>query len=320
MNSYATFWAQLVRAVSRPAQSSDFDVQTTITGQTGKIVVEALNKDSSYANFVSIAGKVMGPDLAPHDVRLVQTGPGTYEATFVATEAGNYVLVLNHRSPDGKNGVIVSGAAMNNAPELRQLQSNDALLADIARRTGGRELSDPFDADHAGFFRREGLKQSASPLPVWDLLVPWLLGLILVDVATRRIAWDWQAVKRWSAAAADMVRSYTLSRSKVETRQSVDALKRVRSEVAERARADEPQPVGSAPTGTAPAPDPRAKFQAQGVEGDITKVVGGATVKPIPSAPKKVEPKGAAGLGGHTGSLLEAKRRAQQKIRDKEKD
>jgi hypothetical protein len=41
------------------------------------------------------------------------------------------------------------------------------------------------------------------------------------------------------------------------------------------------------------APDPRAKFEAKGVEGDITKVVGGATAKPIPPAPKKIEPKGA---------------------------
>ena len=50
--------------------------------------------------------------------------------------------------------------------------------------------------------------------------------------------------------------------------------------------------------------------------GDITSVVGGATNKPIPSAPKKIEPKGGS---GHTGSLLEAKRRAQQQIRQKEK-
>ena len=53
-------------------------------------------------------------------------------------------------------------------------------------------------------------------------------------------------------------------------------------------------------------------FEAkQGVEGDISKVVGSASDKPIPSAPKKIEPKGTtgeAGKGGHTGSLLEAKR------------
>ena len=47
-------------------------------------------------------------------------------------------------------------------------------------------------------------------------------------------------------------------------------------------------------------------------------MVGGATDKPIPSAPKKA-PSAPAGAGpGYTGSLLEAKRRAQQKIKEKE--
>ena len=56
------------------------------------------------------------------------------------------------------------------------------------------------------------------------------------------------------------------------------------------------------------------------MEGDITQVVGGATNKPVPSAPKKTEGGGAGpGQGpGYTGSLLEAKRRAQQKIKEKE--
>jgi hypothetical protein len=70
-----------------------------------------------------------------------------------------------------------------------------------------------------------------------------------------------------------------------------------------------------------PRPDPKAKFEAKtAVEGDITNVVGGATDKPIPSAPKKVQPKG--GTGPETGSsisgLMAAKRRAQEKIREKE--
>ena len=55
------------------------------------------------------------------------------------------------------------------------------------------------------------------------------------------------------------------------------------------------------------------------IEGDITSVVGGATDKPLPSAPKKIEPKGGPpSPGSHTGGLLEAKRRAQQQIKQKE--
>ena len=43
--------------------------------------------------------------------------------------------------------------------------------------------------------------------------------------------------------------------------------------------------------------------------------------KPIPKAPKKVEPKGAPGAGGGSmGSLLEAKRRARQQMEQKDKE
>ena len=56
----------------------------------------------------------------------------------------------------------------------------------------------------------------------------------------------------------------------------------------------------------------------EGVEGDISKVVGGATDKPVPSAPKHAQPKGAQPEGGHTSSLLEAKRRAQRQMKERE--
>src|SRR5207248_1268816 len=152
-----------------------------------------------------------------------------------------------------------------------------------------------------------------SPLPIWDLLLPALLALIIIDVATRRIAWDWNSTKKMAFAAADRVRAFTVIR-KVETTQTLDALQRVRDEAAEPKfkRAGE-QAAAAAPSYATPRPDPKAKFEARGVEGDISKLVGGASDKPLPAAPKKIEPKGApAGPGGHTGSLLEAKRRAQQ--------
>src|SRR5205085_2842817 len=75
---YDKFWAQVVRGVSRPPMSTDYEVQTVQDGNKGHITVEALNKESSFLNFLSIGGTVIGPDLKPHDVRLTQTGPGTY--------------------------------------------------------------------------------------------------------------------------------------------------------------------------------------------------------------------------------------------------
>jgi uncharacterized membrane protein len=330
--SYSKFWAQVVRQIAKPPMSNNFDVQVTQVGDKGKIVVEALNKDEGFQNFLSVAGMVVGPDMSDRDVRLVQTGPGTYEAEFDAKEPGSYVVSLQAQGRDKESGGnIVAGLAVNSSPELRDLKSNEARLREVAARTGGRYI-EPWVTEGVALFTREGLKQTASPLPVWDILIPILLGLILLDVAIRRIAWDWNSTKRLAAVAATRVREFTTTR-KVETRQTLDALKRVREDVAEnKFRTGDGAGAGAAVGTTAaaasqrgsappPRPDPKAKFvpTGKGVEGDISKVVGGASDKPIPPPPKKAEPKGMpGGPGGHMGGLMEAKRRAQQAIKQKE--
>jgi hypothetical protein len=312
---YDKFWAQVVRSVSRPPQSADFDVQTNAQDGKGKITVEALSKDSTFLNFLSIAGQVIGPDMKPRSIHLVQTGPGTYTGDYDANDPGNYVAVMNYHGAANQGGVMLSGMAVNSSPELRDLKSNQAVLQAIADRTGGRVLA-PFDSDSADLFTRESLFPTSSPLPIWDILLPILLGLILMDVAVRRIAWDWIAIKKL-AAAVGQVRAVTTTR-KIETRESLDALKRIREE----SGAASGKPAGAAdrpPVVTVPRPDPKAKFEAEGVEGDITKVVGGATDKPLPAAPKKIEPKGAVAPTDSMGGLMAAKRRAQEKIREKER-
>ena len=204
---------------------------------------------------------------------------------------------------------------------MRNLQSNDALLKQIADRTGGRFLT-PFDVASADLFSRDGLTVTESPQSIWDLLVPWLLALIILDVAVRRIAWDWLAIKKMALAAEQYVKSFTMTYRKVESPEMLSTLKRVREEVAEQKFKPESEVAMRPPVMAGARPDPRAKFDAGdgGVSGDIASVVGGATDKPIPSAPKSVQPKGAVGFGEHTGGLLEAKRRAQQKIKQQQEE
>lgn len=303
---YGKFFAQMVRGVSRPAMPSDMSVNTERVGDKAIVTVEAVKKESGFGNFLNIRGVVVDPDGKQRELRLVQTGPGTYVGEFPVSKEGNYVAALRYTGPDGQAGWLPAGLSVNDSPEMRELRSNDALLEEIARRTRGRVIR-PFDVAEANLFTRENLPRSSSPLPIWDILLPILMGLILIDVAARRIAWDWNSSKKAAAAVANYVRSFTTTRT-VEAKPTLDALRKVREEVAEtRFKPIEPVAV----------PDRSAKFEAKGVEGDITQVVGGATAKPIPSASKDPKPKGAP-LQGHTSSLLEAKRRAQQKIREKE--
>jgi uncharacterized membrane protein len=329
-DSFSKFWAQVVRSVSRAPVSTDFDLHTTQDGDKGHIKVEAVNKDNGFLNFVNIAGTIVGPDEKAHDFRLEQTGPGTYEADFDASVPGDYVYMLNYTGEKGASGVLPPGGlAVNGSAELRDLDSNDALLRQIKERTGGR-LLEPFDAASADLFSRDGLMITTSPQPIWDKLIPPLLILILLDVAVRRIAWDWLSTQRLIQSAAKQVRMFTQTTRAVESSGTLDSLKRVRGEVAEtRFKPDAPAAPGAAAGQTRAAagtpmarPDPKAKFQGAGVDGDISAVVGGAVDKPVPSSAraKASDDVSNSPATAHTGSLLEAKRRAQQQIKKKEND
>jgi uncharacterized membrane protein len=312
--AYGKFWAQMVRGVSRPPMSQDFVVTTERNGDKARVVVEATNKESGFTNFLNVRGLVFDPEGKLQDLRLQQTGPGTYVAEFPTSQEGSYVVNLHYTGPDKKSGQLISGVAVNDSPETRELKSNEQVLEEIAKRTGGRVIP-AFDTELASLFSRENIKISRSPLPVWDILLPILLGLLLLDVAARRIAWDWNSTKKLAAAVATRVREFTLTRE-IEAKPTLDALKKVRDEVVEAKfkTADSAAPLPSK------AGQAKTKYEAKtGVDGDITQVVGGATSKPVPSAPKEIKPKGLTPApGGHTGSLLEAKRRAQQQIKQKE--
>jgi hypothetical protein len=307
---FSKFWAQVVRGVARPPMSTDFDVTTTVDAGRGKgrIVIDALDKDDNFLNFLTIGGTVIGPDLRPQSVRAVQTAPGRYEAEFPAGEAGNYVVGLSYAGKNGRGGQLRSGAVMNTSPEMRDLKSNEARLREVATRTGGRIVEPPFDPTATRLFRREGLYRSASLSPVWDLLIPVLLGLFIVDVAVRRIALDRESVTRSAAFIAGFIRSRTTTR-RVETRGAIDALAGVRGRERE--------------VIVPPAPAPRAPSNPRVVSDVSTTARRTDSKKPAdPIAPPATAPvpshDATTRAGEHTDGLLAAKRRARQQLGGRE--
>ena len=161
-----------------PPMSNELEASMTVDGNKAKVVVEATNKDSSFLNFMNVERqrRRAGSFTKPQQVRLVQTGPGRYEADIDANDPGAYVAVINYRGAKAnQQGMTLAGTVVNTSPELRELKSNDSLLAQVADRTGGRVLP-PFDPAAANLFTREGLYENASPLPIWDILIPILLA------------------------------------------------------------------------------------------------------------------------------------------------
>lgn len=183
---FGKFWAQVVRWAMRPGEEANFDIITRLEGNEGRIVVEALNKDAGFLNFLDIRGRLLTPDMEQVGLLMTQTGPGQYEATFDVHDDGNYLVNLRYVGPDGEEGMIRTGLSVPYSPEFRELNTNFTLLEQIADRTGGRMLE--MTPDVATVFSRD-LPPSVSRQPVWRWVVQWLLlPLFLLDVASRRLA------------------------------------------------------------------------------------------------------------------------------------
>ena len=330
-SAYGKFFAQLVRGVSRPAQSADYEVRTIVEDGRGRVIVEAIGDDDRFKSNLTIAGGVLPPgneDGQP--LTLVQTKPGTYEAEFDARAEGNYVVSLQAIDPEGGSAALRGGTAVNGSAELLDLSSDLAAARRVAEATGGRLLPTfgPATDENALFARSwtdlagntRMLPVSRSPLPIWDWLIPILVALILIDVAIRRIAWDWDATKAVAATAAGRVRGFTATtRDDRASAGTLGALKGTRESVAAGKRQPATVEAGAS------RPDPSRKFDAgdAAVEGDLSSVVGGASDKPVPKGPvKPATPKGMGGErpgeGGGMSSLMEAKRRARERLKEQD--
>jgi hypothetical protein len=87
----------------------------------------------------------------------------------------------------------VQDAVIQNWPdEDRAVRSNDALLAQVAERSGGRVLSMDEDPTLVRIFERTGLKRIAGQRTVWGALAILAAIVLLIDVAVRRIVPDAQ--------------------------------------------------------------------------------------------------------------------------------
>ncbi len=288
--TYGKFWPQLIRSMARTRASGEFDVRTVRNGTHTKLIVDASADEGAARNFLTMTGRLVGPDprKASTDVHLQQTGPGRYEADLDTPDAGCYFAALQYRDPTNEStGTLLTGTIVPSAPELRDLVSNDALLAQAAEATGGRVLP-AFDSGRA-LFDREGLRPAITHRPLRETLLCMLMSILIIDVGVRRIAWNWQAIAGLMTVAGQQVQSFVTTR-RCEPAAMLTALRRVRHDVVKQ----QFKPSGPVTSGLSPLPVFAKPASPTVVEKCLT-----------PSAPCS-----------QTGSLWEAKRRAQVAIHD----
>ncbi|MHC5540759.1 glutamine amidotransferase, partial [Singulisphaera rosea] len=206
--SYAAFWSQIIRWSMRPVDPGNLTLNVRREEGRVKVVIDALDKENQFLNFLEIQGTVVSPDLKRSSIELVQTAPGKYEGTFNDAEAsGNYFVSLGYRGSDGVQGFISSGVSVPYSDEYRELRSNPATLDSIASLTDGQVTNWKYRADGrrdlpqtveaVDHFRREPkLKNPQAYSDLWPNLL-WLSAILFLgDVAVRRVSPDFDRMRK----------------------------------------------------------------------------------------------------------------------------
>ncbi len=186
-SGYPALFGQLARDLARAPERRDARVAVRLDGGVGRVVVEAVDADGHYRNYLDLAGTVAAPGGRRLDVELSQTGAGRYEGTFDASTPGPYLVTVR----EGEEGLVGSaGLVRPTGDELRGEGTDHAKLAQIAALTGGQMRNDLGDV----FTDRPPMTHAYRPL--WPYLVVLAMCLMLLSVALRRLVLPTEALRR----------------------------------------------------------------------------------------------------------------------------
>jgi Ca-activated chloride channel family protein len=186
---YAEFWTRLARALSRPTDAGPYELRLAPEGDDLILRLEAADEQGRPIDYLSAPASVYTEDGGVREVRLTQIAPGLYEARVRGVEPGQVVAVVKPRLGEEALPPAVGGTTIASGAEFRALRSNQGLLGRLADETGGRVLN-LARPDLAGLFDRASVPARVTAAPIFLPLMLLTLALFVLDVATRRVAWD----------------------------------------------------------------------------------------------------------------------------------
>lgn len=239
-------FAQMVRWSMRPVGSQEnFAVSTSIHDNRAEVILDALDKDQQFLNFLTVGARVVGPDLKPVDLEIRQVAPGRYRGEFAAETAGSYFVTL---VPGVGAAPLIAGVNVGYSREFLDRGTNDPLLAELAalKPDGGKpgQLIEPTDQTGLAAFLPHSTQSTESLLTfdtfrrtlapfraiedIWPYLILLAVVLFFADVFVRRVRWDLAWVPAYTMALVNRLRGRKLAPAAV----TLDRLKTRKAEVA----------------------------------------------------------------------------------------
>jgi uncharacterized membrane protein len=290
---FSRFWAQTIRWVMRSSMSSHMQMSTQVDEGVGRVVVDALDDNGNFINFLDLTGRLMLPDNTSVDIPLRQVKPGRYEADFPAHKEGNYLVTVLGKGLPGGVEMTSGGTTVSYSPEYRRTRSNRGLLREAAAKGGGRLIARP-----EGLFKHN-LSARSQPAPLWDILLLIALLLFMLDITVRRVLLSpmevWQGIVDRLVIAWNYIRRQpAIAQAQTVTGQLLKTKRRVREELTS-TKASEAQEF--------------LKRLANAKQKDIAMEQKQTDITPTTTQEEKPD------ASSYTSKLLEAKRRARKKMK-----
>lgn len=303
-SGYDKFYAQLIRWLMRPTgDTGKFTIATQVRQGEVQVVVNALNKDDTFLNFLDMNATAIGPSRKTNSdklfedipLRMRQTAPGRYVGSFPVDMAGSYFVNV---IPESGAAPLTTGVTVPYSEEFRVRQTNQALIEALAafQPRGGEAglVTQPLELtlseeliDTNSF--RGGLALARSIRDAWPWFVLSGCCLFLGDVFIRRVAVNFN----WVTVALKKLRGIETGKESTVTAR-LDALKKNKESLERRRSSVRFEP---------------SQVDAQDAPIDMDQPTAAAKAKPMTPSDAAVNPSDGQ---SYTERLLEAKRKAKK--------
>lgn len=196
-DEFATFWGQAVRWTMTEGASRNLETRVVMEGEQARVTVDARDNNGDFLNGLELQTSVLYPDQQADRIRLRQTAPGRYEATFIPSIEGAYLFTVTNQGADDQLEELelrqLTGWVMSYSPEYDVRDYDETLMETIANLTDGRNMTETPEAVY-----EHNLTTRSASVPLWPLLLLGALVLLPFDIGVRRLLVTRTDLRRFS--------------------------------------------------------------------------------------------------------------------------
>ncbi|MEK7483539.1 MAG: hypothetical protein AABZ60_04305, partial [Planctomycetota bacterium] len=217
---YKKLWPQLVRWSLRSKHNKNIRVHQKFEKGTGYCVVEVLDDEGNYENFLNLEARIIKPDGSNEIITLGQTAPGQYSTQFHAMVEGTYMTTLLEKREGASNIISMVAASQSYPVEYKELEPKDILLTQISEITNGLVIE-----ESTALFKHD-IEEVKAQVDIFLFLLILALITLLLDIIARRFVLPAEMFKiRRRVQSADSQASVMMGRLKARKADLYEKLK-----------------------------------------------------------------------------------------------